>query len=267
MSSSKLAYLPYAKIPWHSLIPHHFTSPRHTLSVLLYLSLQSRQGKQSRVHDRRLFKELAASCRITRFSRTRQTAERILKAANALMTDRGYSAFSYADISETVDIRKASIHHHFPTKADLATAVLRAHRGQLVQGTKLIDQQIKDPLARIQAYVQYWEGCIRGRTMAFCIAALLGAEMPSLPEEVQREVRLHFKALSEWLEKTLKAGVQERVIKLQEPAAIEAQTLMAVVHGAMLSARATSNCDVFKTVTDAALKRISAQSSMNAKHV
>ena len=48
------------------------------------------------------------------------------------------------------------------------------------------------------------------------------------------------------------------MIKLQEPAAVEAQTLMAVVHGAMLSARATGNCEVFKTVTDAALKRISA---------
>jgi hypothetical protein len=33
---------------------------------------------------------------------------------------------------------------------------------------------------------------------------------------------------------------------------------MAVVHGAMLSARAAGNCEVFKIVTDAALKRISA---------
>jgi TetR/AcrR family transcriptional regulator, transcriptional repressor for nem operon len=92
----------------------------------------------------------------------------------------------------------------------------------------------------------------------FALAALMGAEMPSLPEQVQKEVRLYFHALSEWLEKTLKAGVKQRVIKLQEPAAIEAQTLMAIVHGAMLSARATGSCEVFKTVTNAALKRISA---------
>ena len=191
-----------------------------------------------------------------------ETAERILKAADALMMDRGYSAFSYADVSEAVDIRKASIHHHFPTKADLATAVLRARHERLLEGTKLLDQQIEDPLARIRAYVHYWEGCIRDRTMEFCVAALLGAEMPSLPQQVQREVCLYFNALSEWLEKTLKEGVQKRVIKLQEPAATEAQTLMAVVHGAMLSARAAGSCDVFKTVTDAALKRISGQRSI-----
>jgi TetR/AcrR family transcriptional regulator, transcriptional repressor for nem operon len=84
----------------------------------------------------------------------------------------------------------------------------------------------------------------------------MAAELPSLPEEVQAEVRLHFEALSEWLERTLKAGVKTGVIKLQDSAAAEAQTLMAVVHGAMLSARATGDCDVFKLVTRAALKRL-----------
>jgi len=192
-----------------------------------------------------------------------ETAERILKAADALMTDRGYSAFSYADVSEAVDIRKASIHHHFPTKADLATAVLRARHERLVEGTELLDQQIGDPLARIEAYVHYWEGCIRDRTMEFCVAVLMGAELPSLPKQVQKEVRLYFKALGEWLEKTLRAGVQQRVIKLQESAATEAQTLMAIVHGAMLSARASGNCDIFKTITDAALKRLAVQKSAN----
>jgi TetR/AcrR family transcriptional regulator, transcriptional repressor for nem operon len=187
-----------------------------------------------------------------------ETADRILKTADALMTNLGYSAFSYADIAEAVQIRKASIHHHFPTKADLATAVLRARQERLTQGTKQLDEEIKDPLARIAAYVHYWEGCIRDRTMEFCVAALMGAEMPSLPEQVQKEVHLYFDSLSKWLERTLKAGVKQRVIRLQQPAAVEAQTLMAVVHGAMLSARATGNCEVFKTVTDAALKRIAA---------
>jgi TetR/AcrR family transcriptional regulator, transcriptional repressor for nem operon len=185
-----------------------------------------------------------------------ETAEHILKAAEALMIERGYSAFSYADISEAVGIKKPSIHHHFPTKAALAAAVLKTHREKTIEGTEQLDQQIEDPRKRLHAYVQYWEGCIRGRTVPFCVAALMGAELPSLPEEVQAEVRLHFRALGEWLERTLKAGVKAGVIKLQDSAATEAQTLMAVVHGAMLSARATADCEVFRLVTGAALKRI-----------
>lgn len=185
-----------------------------------------------------------------------EMAERILKTAEALMIERGYSAFSYADIAEAVGIKKPSIHHHFPTKAGLVAAVLQGHRERTLEGTAHLDSQIENPWKRLQAYVQYWEGCIRGGTVSFCVAALMGAELPSLPEEVQAEVRLHFQALSEWLERTLKAGVKAGVIKLRDSAATEAQTLMAVVHGAMLSARATGDCDVFKLVTGAALKRI-----------
>ncbi|WP_263416601.1 TetR/AcrR family transcriptional regulator [Terriglobus albidus] len=183
-------------------------------------------------------------------------AERILKAAEALMIERGYSAFSYADIAETVEIKKPSIHHHFPTKAGLAATVLKAHRERTIEGTAQLDSQIEDPWKRLHAYVQYWEGCIRGGTVPFCVAALMGAELLSLPEEVQAEVRLHFSALGEWLEHTLKAGAKAGVIRLQDSAATEAQTLMAVVHGAMLSARATGKCEVFKQITGAALKRI-----------
>jgi TetR/AcrR family transcriptional repressor of nem operon len=185
-----------------------------------------------------------------------EMAERILKTAEALMIERGYSAFSYADIAEAVQIKKPSIHHHFPTKSGLVVTVLKKHREKTIEGTEQLDMHIEDPRKRLHAYVQYWEGCIRDRTVPFCVAALMAAELPSLPEEVQAEVRLHFRALGEWLERTLKAGVKAGVIKLQDSAATEAQTLMAVVHGAMLSARATGDCDVFKLVTRAALKRL-----------
>ena len=186
-----------------------------------------------------------------------ETAERILDAANALLIDRGYSAFSYADIAETVKIRKASIHHHFPTKAGLVAAVLRRHRARISEGMKALDDQIENPLVRIKNYFKYWEGCIEGRTLSFCIGALLGAEMPSLPEEVQAEVRLHFSMLTEWFERTLKAGSKARVIHLQGAVATEAQMLIAVLHGAMLSARATNNGDVFRSLSQSEMNRIS----------
>lgn len=187
-----------------------------------------------------------------------ETAKRILTVAEALMVERGYSAFSYADISEAVKIKKPSIHHHFPTKAGLAAAVLKAHRERAMEGTEQLDSQIEHPWKRLHAYVQYWDGCIRGRTVPFCVAALLAAELPSLPEEVQAEVHLYFRALGDWLERTLKAGVKAGVIKLQDSVATEAQVLMAVIHGAMLSARATGDCEVFKLLTGSALKRIAA---------
>ncbi len=186
-----------------------------------------------------------------------ETAQRILKTADTLMTERGYSAFSYADVAEAVEIRKASIHHHFPSKAGLVVAVLRERHGRMLEGTAAMKESIGNPLERIRAYVDHWEGCIRGQTMPFCVAALLAAELPSLPEEVQEEVRLHFTSLARWMGETLEEGVAQKVMRLRGPVETEAQVLMAAIHGAMLSARATGNCEVFRAVTDAALERIS----------
>jgi TetR/AcrR family transcriptional regulator, transcriptional repressor for nem operon len=186
-----------------------------------------------------------------------ETADRILETAKALISDLGYSGFSYADISETVQISKASIHHHFPTKANLVVSVLRGHREKLIQGTQSLTEQVDNPLARLRAYVQHWEGCIRGNKEPFCIAALLAAELPSLPEEVRFEVQQHFLDLSGWIRKTLEEGVRKRKLKLQGNPEDEAQTFMALVHGAMLSARALGNPDVFETITTSALQRIS----------
>src|ERR1700712_1218071 len=96
-----------------------------------------------------------------------ETAERILKVAEGLMMEGGDSAFSYADIFEAVEIKKPSIHHHFPTKAGLAAAVLRAHREKTIEGTEQLDRQIEHPGTGLNAYVQYWEGCICGQQVPF----------------------------------------------------------------------------------------------------
>jgi TetR/AcrR family transcriptional repressor of nem operon len=190
-----------------------------------------------------------------------ETADRILQTARTLISDLGYSAFSYADIAEAVKIRKASIHHHFPTKASLVVAVLKNHRERLLQGTEFLTQKFDDPLARLRAYIEYWEGCIRDKSQPFCIAALLAAELPSLPEEVRFEVQQYFLALSGWIRETLEEGIRKRKLKLQGTPEDEAQTFMATVHGAMLSARALGSDDVFQAVTTSALQRISTRKS------
>jgi TetR/AcrR family transcriptional repressor of nem operon len=49
------------------------------------------------------------------------TAVRIRETAHDLIAERGDFGFSYADIAQTVGIRKASIHHHFPSKRMYST--------------------------------------------------------------------------------------------------------------------------------------------------
>ncbi len=44
------------------------------------------------------------------------------------------NGFSYADIAEVVGIRKPSIHHHFPSKADLVRALVAGYQDDLAAG-------------------------------------------------------------------------------------------------------------------------------------
>jgi TetR/AcrR family transcriptional repressor of nem operon len=180
----------------------------------------------------------------------------ILDVAHKLIVERGYSAFSYADIADAVQIRKASIHYHFPTKTGLAVAVLERHRLGMQEAHAGLDDGVASPVDRLKKYIEYWEVCIRSTAQPFCIAALLGAELPSLPEEVQAEVGKHFAALKQWIARTLKAGVKLGTIQLQGTADVEAEMLMAAVHGGMLSARVNKSSAAFRHVTLNALQRV-----------
>ena len=72
-----------------------------------------------------------------------------------------------------------------------------------------------------------------------------------------------FSMLTEWFGRTLKAGSKARVIHLQGTVATEAQMLIAVLHGAMLSARATNNCDVFRSLSQSEMNRISPRKTIS----
>src|ERR1700722_7592562 len=48
-----------------------------------------------------------------------ETASAILDIAERLVQCRGFNGFSYADIAAELGITKASLHYHFPGKAEL----------------------------------------------------------------------------------------------------------------------------------------------------
>ncbi len=184
------------------------------------------------------------------------TATRIRETAHDFIAERGYFGFSYADIAEAVGIRKASIHHHFPSKVDLVVATLMEYRAKLVEAAGSLDSNVTDPLQRLKLYVQHWAECVKNNNRPICIAALLSAELPALPEEIQTEVRLHFTYLVSWVKATLKDGVRHNNIHLQNSAEVEAQSFVALVHGAMISARALGSTEIFTSITKSALERI-----------
>ncbi|MEX0492523.1 TetR/AcrR family transcriptional regulator [Raoultella terrigena] len=183
-------------------------------------------------------------------------ANEIISYTRQLLTSGGYQSFSFADISAKVNIRKASIHHHFPSKAELVKVVVTEYREEARAGMQAMSQQMNDPVAELQAYVDYWASCIREGSSPFCICAMLAVELPTLPAEVAREVSGHFADLSEWLATLLRRGESEKRLRLPVSPANEASLLMATVHGAMLSARAFNDADIFRRIVQPLIDNI-----------
>lgn len=183
-------------------------------------------------------------------------AAEIAACARSLIATRGYNGFSYADIADAVGITKASVHHHFPSKAQLVRRVVTDYRADARTGLAALAAQVSDPAARLRAWTGFWQACLRERTLPFCICAMLATEMPGIPTEVRVEVRGHFDDLAAWLAQLLADGAGRGQFALSGPARGEALALMATIHGAMVSARAYGDDAVFTSISNALLDKL-----------
>src|SRR3984893_12936943 len=67
-------------------------------------------------------------------------AAAIMDAAERRMRKGGFAGFSFREIAADVGIKSSSVHYHFPTKEDLAAAVIRRWAGET---SKFIDKELR----------------------------------------------------------------------------------------------------------------------------
>jgi len=184
------------------------------------------------------------------------TAGKLVAGAADLIMRGGYNSFSYADLAERFGIRKASIHYHFPSKVDLVVAAVEQARSAIRAQIEALESGSPVALDQLLMYTGYWERCIADQTAPFCLAAVLAADLPSLPGEVAVAVRGHFVDLTNWLERVLALGVAQGAFRLDASPTVEAEIFMAAVYGAMLVARAYDDPQRFTAIVEASIKRI-----------
>ena len=129
-----------------------------------------------------------------------ETAEQILDLAETLIQTRGYSAFSYQDISAALGIRKASIHYHFASKADLGVAVVDRYIerfGAALVGIAADDKQ--SSMAMLDFYVQPYLQ-FASTPDRVCLSGALAGEMMALPPEIETlaEARRLARLANDW---------------------------------------------------------------------
>jgi TetR/AcrR family transcriptional regulator, transcriptional repressor for nem operon len=162
----------------------------------------------------------------------------IMDAAERRMQLGGFGGFSFREIAADVGIKSSSVHYHFPTKEDLAAAVIRRWAEET---SKFIDEELeKDPDP-----VRVWTNAFRGTALSegrMCPCTVLGAASQDLPPEVAREVKGFFKMC---LDKLVAEGLSPS----------NAAEVLSTITGALVVANALGDTAAYDRATSDLLRQ------------
>ena len=163
------------------------------------------------------------------------TAQRILDIASRLVQTRGFNGFSYADIAAELQVTKASLHYHFPTKADLGRRLIERYERNFVDALQGIDRAAADDFDRLLRYARIYAEVLAERQM--CLCGMLAAEHGTLPEPMRLVLQHYFDRNEDWLAGVLERGRGAGQLRFDGQPRQVAAMLVGALEGAMMLAR------------------------------
>ena len=176
------------------------------------------------------------------------TSQRILDLAERLVQTRGFNGFSYADIAAGLGVTKASLHYHFPAKAELGRSLIGRYERNFLAALALIDAKAKGPAEKLRRYAELYAQVLRDGRM--CLCGMLAAEYATLPKGMQQELRHYFDENERWLAAVLEQGRRSRELAFSGAPREVARLLVSSLEGAMMLARSHGDTKRFRAVAD-----------------
>lgn len=173
------------------------------------------------------------------------TKTALLNSAERAARTRGFDGFSYADLAEDVGIRKASIHHHFPTKAALSVELMQRYYRDIKEVCADIDVTVATGGARLDALINRYRAALDGGK-SLCLCVSFSTSRESLPPAVILEISRFRVMMIDWLKETFETGQTDGTIANVIDPAQEAAATLPLLEGAQLAARAEENPELFE---------------------
>ena len=189
---------------------------------------------------------------------TADTGRRALDVAERLVQTRGFNGFSYADIAEALGVTKASLHYHFPSKADLGQRLIERYEAAFLEALAGIDKAQKRAAEKLRRYADIYAGVLRANRM--CLCGMLASDYATLPKPMRERVRHFFDENERWLGQVLDDGRKAGQLAFKGPPVERARMIVAALEGAMMLARSYGEPARF----DAAAERVIAELESSA---
>ncbi len=162
------------------------------------------------------------------------TKIKIIELGREYMQSVGYHSFNYKQIATALNIKHPSIHYYFPTKEDLALAVIEKDKLDF----RSFIEAIKDlkPSEKVQALLDNYSGYFKdGKKL--CIISTFGTVSNDAPERICQAASVYGKEVHEWFCDTLKDGLKTGEFKFEESLDGTAALWMATLPGSLLVGR------------------------------
>jgi TetR/AcrR family transcriptional repressor of nem operon len=177
--------------------------------------------------------------------RPANTRSRILDAGERLVQVRGFNGFSYADVAAELSLTKASLHYHFPSKAELGEALIARYAERFAHALAAIDANVTLAPAKLDAYASLYAEVLREERM--CLCGMLAAEYQTLPDPIRDAVVAFLDDNEAWLALVLEDGREDGSLRFSNTAADTARSIVSGLEGAMLVARPYGALERFET--------------------
>jgi len=186
------------------------------------------------------------------------TKTEILDVALDLIQRQSLSGVSFQALADLIGIKKGSMYYHFPSKDDLAIAVITRAGDELKAAFE--SGLHKSPLDRLRYFFKIYKTHI-GAGKSICPGAAFVGEWDQLSPSVQDGVTRLLTIQANGVEAIIKDGIDENTFVTHGNSAKQlALWVVSSIQGALLTSRGMKDAAVFNLTTQAIENTLTASS-------
>lgn len=165
---------------------------------------------------------------------TDSTRDKILKLGKSFIQTIGYHSFNYKMIATQLGIKNASIHHYFPTKEDLALAVIEKDGEDFRARAKSLEGKSATEKAEVLLERYTWS-FNDGRKL--CLTGAFESSFNDVSENIQKASIDYVNLIFKWLTGVFYYGLKSGEFKFKDSPEEMATMWMATLPGSLLAGR------------------------------
>jgi TetR/AcrR family transcriptional regulator, transcriptional repressor for nem operon len=187
--------------------------------------------------------------------------ERLIESARELLWDRGYVGMSPRAIQDRASAGQGSMYHHFESKEALALTAIERTTEELYHAAESDLASPHTAIERIAAYLKRERQVLRG-----CRAGKLTQDPDVVANpKLRRPLQKMFTRLQQRLTRVLEEGKMTGEFAPRMDAQDTAATVVAVLQGAYVLARAENSVEPFDRAIRGVLFLLKAQTTLRPK--